>query len=1182
MRGQAKAPSAGSTSGTGSDRGSLGRAAIVALALFGLTLVLGLTSALAGKEPIALFGPSGAVAVNQSTGEVYVQDYEANKIQRFDADGNFISEFGSEGSGEGQFNFGFTGTGLAVDPADGELYVADVGNHRVQKFDEDGNYVSEFGSEGSGAGQFAGFVMGIGVNPISGEVYVADTGNDRVQRFDSSGNYAGQFGGLGSGNGQFDSPRDIGIDSTGDVYVVDRQNSRVQKFSSSGFFLSVFYTPSGPLLGRTPRQVEVDPATDHVYITQVGDNHSGGDIPDRILEFSPGGEQVDTHSPFGDLAEAGLALNSSSGRIYEASTSGIAILDDVTPPTATLAPTPVTDITTTSATFHGSVDPGGEPASYRFEYSPDGVDWIHVPDTDVEIGSGSSDVPVEQSIGGLEPGKTYRLRLFANRPLFGGTGATTSAETIFTMDPIPPSAETVGWPYRTSTTLSLAARINPHNTATTYYFEYGPTSSYGSTVPAAEDGDAGDGALAKLVLEELSGLAPSTAIHYRIVASNAAGTVTGEDRVASTRAQDEVFGHGRVPGPPGSDRAYEQVNLPDTNGNQISTVGGIATSGNRVLYAIGGGTPQSQNGERSQYVAERTASGWKSVNIEPTRADANGGFGWYPHGNGDLSEVANFVQRRDGRVSFWSLHPGGSPVPIGSSVDAPDGIAGYGSSQDMSTHIVAVNSNIFEVTSTGLEMVGLLPDDTPPLCGIGGDNITRWLAGAQSDSAWPETHQISSDGRRIFFNARDSCGSSKLFMREADSTGSLANGETTLVSGTPLSGPDWSRVFLSATPGGPDDPDPKVFFWTKSRLASEDEVTAENPENPNEFLPNGGDIYSYSLLSGSTDCLTCIAPHADVILSNGGAPYEGIAVAEDGSRIYFASTRALIEGEGIENAANIYRYDVAADELSYVATANMAGDGVEGVVGIDVEGGEALSSNGSVLIFRSSAPSLNPLTDSDNGGFQQYYRYDDRDRSLVCVSCPDNGLPTEDVTEVLVQGNRQSVRATPLSADGDFYFSTVDRLLATDQNTAGPGQSPGSGTDIYEWRDGRLLLVTDGITSYGFQQEPTVAGSTASGQDVFFMATARLTSDVVDGFKKLYDARIGGGFNFPPPPPPCSLDACQGEAKGAPEIPAIGSASFSGPGNPKAKAKKRHKRKQHKKRQQKQKRHAKHATRRHG
>ena len=133
---------------------------------------------------------------------VYPSGYN---VVKFDQRGNFLSAFGSTGSGDGQFNYP---VGIGIDPS-GNIYVVDTGNSRVQKFDQNGTYQSQFGSFGSGDGQF-NFPTGIAFDTAGG-IYITDTGNNRVQKFDHSGIYQNQFGSYGQGNGQFFGPTGIAI-----------------------------------------------------------------------------------------------------------------------------------------------------------------------------------------------------------------------------------------------------------------------------------------------------------------------------------------------------------------------------------------------------------------------------------------------------------------------------------------------------------------------------------------------------------------------------------------------------------------------------------------------------------------------------------------------------------------------------------------------------------------------------------------------------------------------------------------------------------------------------------------------------------------------------------------------------------------------------------------------------------
>lgn len=135
-----------------------------------------------------------------------------------------------------------TPVGVAVD-AQGNIYVMDTNNFRVQKFDSEGNSLQMWGSEGSGDGQFLNDVLVLNeyeghlAVDTQGNVYVLDPKNFRIQKFDSNGNYLTQWGTEGDGNGQFRQPFDITVDRENNIYVADVIKSTVQKFDKTGKFL---------------------------------------------------------------------------------------------------------------------------------------------------------------------------------------------------------------------------------------------------------------------------------------------------------------------------------------------------------------------------------------------------------------------------------------------------------------------------------------------------------------------------------------------------------------------------------------------------------------------------------------------------------------------------------------------------------------------------------------------------------------------------------------------------------------------------------------------------------------------------------------------------------------------------------------------------------------------------------
>jgi hypothetical protein len=126
-------------------------------------------------------------------------------------------------------------TDLAIDRSGSNLYVFDGARDRcciLQFAIEDGairRFIRKWGGPGSGNGQFL-YPYGLAVD-AAGNIYVADSGNNRIQKFDPNGRYLTKWGSRGSGNGQFQQPTDVAIDFDGNVYVADRYNNRIQKFN---------------------------------------------------------------------------------------------------------------------------------------------------------------------------------------------------------------------------------------------------------------------------------------------------------------------------------------------------------------------------------------------------------------------------------------------------------------------------------------------------------------------------------------------------------------------------------------------------------------------------------------------------------------------------------------------------------------------------------------------------------------------------------------------------------------------------------------------------------------------------------------------------------------------------------------------------------------------------------------
>ena len=168
--------------------------------------------------------PTG-LAVNEKTGELLVVDTIASEILRYDIDNyKFKGRIGGKGTESGMFYYP---TNIFVS-SDGNIFVTDSLNFRIQVFTPEGKFINAFGKPGDSPGYFAR-PRGAAVDS-DGNIYVVDALFDNVQIFDREGKLLMAFGGPGSGYGEFWLPSGIFIDSKNRIYVSDSYNKRVQVF----------------------------------------------------------------------------------------------------------------------------------------------------------------------------------------------------------------------------------------------------------------------------------------------------------------------------------------------------------------------------------------------------------------------------------------------------------------------------------------------------------------------------------------------------------------------------------------------------------------------------------------------------------------------------------------------------------------------------------------------------------------------------------------------------------------------------------------------------------------------------------------------------------------------------------------------------------------------------------------
>ena len=180
-------------------------------------------------------------------------------------------------------------------------------------------------------------------------------------------------------------------------------------------------------------------------------------------------------------------------------------------------------IGTTTATLNGSVDANGRPTTWYFEY---GTSTSYGSKTTAKSASGTNAASVSTSVSGLQAGRTYHFRLVATSD--GGT--TDGADATFTTSGAP-SVSTGAATSIAPTTAKLNGTVTPNGLSTNWYFEYGTSTSYGTRTATKS---AGSGGSAQSESASLTNLKVATVYHYRLVASNSAGTTNGTDRTFST------------------------------------------------------------------------------------------------------------------------------------------------------------------------------------------------------------------------------------------------------------------------------------------------------------------------------------------------------------------------------------------------------------------------------------------------------------------------------------------------------------------------------------------------------------------------------------------------------------------------------------------------------------------------
>lgn len=1012
----------------------------------------------------AVFTPEGVVALD-SNGNIFLADEFGERVHVYSPetlDGAFISDVGSAGTFP---------TEVAVDLATDDLFVqeAGIGSGTVKRYTSDGNdppaYTVDAGFSVPAGGQIA-------VDQSSHDLLVADAGAEAIRVYDTTGLLTATIATPGI------NPSLLAVAADGSLFV--SSGSDVLHLSSSG---SVLNEIEG--VGQVTA-LAIEPTSQNLVINVNG----------ALAVYTSAGSLLSTKQA---SAYGGIAIDSSSGRLYASNIGGggggeiFAFVPAVAPG---VEPPSVSAVTTTGFHLETEVDPGEEgggipsESAVRFEYRTVGdASWTSTPSQEVNAaGSYGADV------SGLLPHLEYEVRAVASNSLASFATAPTKVSTLTG----PPVTDTASATDVTETSAVLNGTINPLGLQTSYYFEYGTTTAYGSRIPVGIEAVAGGGRVPELFSRTITGLTPGTTYHFRLVATNSEGTTQGPDRSFTTVVA------GGIPF-----RVYEQVTPVDKKGAAILPRLALQASadGNGLTYTTKTGSDASPILSRS--VALRGSSDWQGkIDTDPQLNATDGALLIHP----TLALSGDY--RHALVVSNRVLTPEGG-FEQGANIYVRDLISGTYQLIGASNAPRAFN-NFAGASSAGTFMAGA-PDfswiifASPPslLPGVPRDAIYRWSgagglevistlpngdpSGAVRANVQPVYHTVSADGSRIYYSAAGGAEEG-VFMR--DEGGAPKPISVSHVPGDPTT-PQWA-ILLGITPDGR-----YAFFTSDTKLTS---------DAPGEKQ----DLYRYDAADESLEYLGANA-YLELASDFPKVGAGSFGIGDDGNTLYFISTSF----GGDKGDLSVWHEGVV-----HTVTSGAPGGGEE-----------RSSTNGRYTVFTTSVGAT--------GGVIQLYDVETNETS--CVSCLPDGTPVSATLPENTMGDLLFSNRSPLAVDdiGTVYFDTPARLVAADVN----------GTrDVYTYRDGILRLISPGNRPF----EASYADATADGSNVFFTTAQKLVGRDNDESIDIYDARVNGGLpaQSPPPPQECLRDDCKATPNAGPELPFGGSEALSGPENVKPTKKK--------------------------
>jgi hypothetical protein len=1158
------------------------------------------------STPAGAFDSVGAIAVDEASGNIWVDDPNSSAVYEFDSSGNYAGVEIDASSVPGEAWEVENYSGIAVDNSgrgdEGDVYVSNERSGVIDKFDSNGKFISELKASDTPDPSF--HPMGLAVDG-SGDLYVGDGNEKTVDEFNEAGVFVSKLSSLA-----ITAPARIAVDSHGDVYVTNYYQDVVKVEPGGGATVIEIGLPAG---------VAVERSSGDVY---VGEGSNGEPPANPVLEYDASGSLLGVFGGAQKSTPAGVAIDEKTGGgIYVSDYAGRAV--DVYGPAVVVPDVvagAVSAIGQTSVVLNGTVNPDGVPVTgCEFEYGTSTSYEGSVPCEQApgSIGSGASPVAVSAVVKGLASGTEYHFRLVAsnaNGPNHGSDATfQTGAPAI-----VGPWAANVA-----STSATLSADIDPLGLSTQYRLEYGAGLPYEHVLA----GSVGEGHAPVLVSYHLQGLPSGTTYHYRLLVTNSLGSVEGGDHTFSTQAVENEF---TLP----DGRAWELVSPPDKRGALITLTGTsqviqAASDGNAMAYTVTEPIGEGEKGHASspEIFAQRTASGWENTDIGVRQEVPAEGTSYQQFGNeksgakydlfsqdlslGALEELEQTPLSPEAtkRTVYERNNSAGNYIPLVTPSNTPAGTNFGGEAEQEPMRFEAATPDLSHVvfasgtalTPNALEESKVCPTGTG--CTVPGDNLYEWVGGRlKLVSVLPDgkaiagglvggelgeeggmsARVVSNDGRWVVWNYHAFSASPEdgLYLWDALTEKSVKIGGA-------------NALFEDMSADGS-----RIFYLEGNVEPNDSELGSSRPQTLT------GNLYMFDSETGTS---------TDLTPANGGesAGVENavMGASEDGSYVYFVAHGVLARGaRGGANNLYVMHDDGTGWVTTFIATLSPDDQRswtrghqhvLEYITALQYVSSR-VSSNGRYLTFMSDRP----LTGYDNSDAEsgqpdeEVFLYDALENKLACVSCDPSGArpvgqfdflkagessitidPLGAWSELGGTGNHWLAGFLPgwrgvyrlrntlatyqpryLSSSGRLFFDSPVALVPQDTNgledvyeyePPGVGDCSTSSSTFSERSGGCVNLISSGTSA----SESVFVDASENGDDAFFITTAKLVGEDYDTSPDIYDAHVCSAaapcHSVPVAPPPCtSGDSCKPAPSPQPDI--FGpppSATFSGTGN---------------------------------